>query len=74
MTVPTTTSYRKRRERRRAARESRLIPLDFEQALREMKQQLALIELRRNLLDPSLDDARAVLGITQRILEAQERD
>ena len=73
MMASATTSYRKRRERRRAGRESRLSPLDFERARDQMKQQLALIELRRNLRDPSLD-ARAVLGITQRILEIQKRD
>ncbi|MGH7289161.1 MAG: hypothetical protein ACREI8_14195, partial [Myxococcota bacterium] len=49
-----------------------LMPDDFDRALRRMKAELAITELHRRLLDPSLD-ARAILDITDRIetLQAQ---
>ena len=50
----------------------RLTPHDFDRALRRMKADLAATELRRRLLDPSLD-ARAVLEIAGRIDELQAR-
>jgi hypothetical protein len=46
------------------------MPQDFDRALRRMKAELAIIELRRRLLDPGLD-ARAVLDITDRIQALQ---
>jgi hypothetical protein len=54
----------------RRAPETRLLPHDFDRALRRMKTDLALMDLRRRLLDPHLD-ARAVLEITARIQALQ---
>jgi hypothetical protein len=53
-------------------RESRLMPQDFDRALRRMKTDLALTELKRQLLDPSLD-ARSVLELVAQI-EGLQRD
>jgi hypothetical protein len=46
------------------------MPRDFDRALRRMKAELALTDLRRRLLDPHLD-ARTVLAITARIQALQ---
>jgi hypothetical protein len=54
------------------ASETRLTHYDFDRALRRMKADLAVTELRRRLLDSSLD-ARTVLEITDRIQELQAR-
>lgn len=58
--------------RARPAAEAHLMPQDFDRAIRRMKAELAITELHRRLLDPSLD-ARAILDITDRIetLQAQ---
>jgi hypothetical protein len=52
--------------------ETHLMPQDFDRALRRMKAELAITDLRRRLLDPSLD-ARAVLDITDRVQALQAR-
>lgn len=54
----------------RRAPETHLMPRDFDRALRRMKAELALTDLRRRLLDPHLD-ARTVLAITARIQALQ---
>ncbi len=48
------------------------MPHDFDRALRRMKDDLALTELRRSLLDPTLE-AREVLAISRRIEVIQNR-
>lgn len=48
----------------------RLMPHDFDRALRRMKAELAMTELRRRLLDPGLD-ARTALEVTERVLALQ---
>jgi hypothetical protein len=53
-----------------ATLETRLMPHDFDRALRRMKAELAATELRRRLLDPGLD-ARTVLEIADRIQALQ---
>ena len=52
--------------------QARLMPHDLDRALRRMKAELAMTELRRRLLDPDLD-ARSVLDIAERLqaLQAQ---
>ena len=47
-----------------------LRPDDFDRALRRMKNDLALVALRRQLLQRGLD-APSVLALTQQILELQ---
>ena len=47
-------------------RESRLMPEDFDVALRRMKTDLALTALKRQLMDPHLD-ARGVLDVVAQI-------
>lgn len=54
------------------ARGAQLSPDDFDRALRRMKAELALTELRRLLLDPGLE-ARAVLELSDRIQALQAR-
>jgi hypothetical protein len=49
---------------------TRLMPDDFDRALRRMKAELAVTELRRRLLDPDLG-ARAVLELSDRIAALQ---
>ena len=51
-------------------KDSKLVPDDFDRALRRLKTDLALLDLRRRLLREDLD-ASAVLAITDRILELQ---
>ena len=51
---------------------SQLSPHDFDRALRRMKAELAITELRRRLLDPGLG-ARAILEITDRVLALQKQ-
>ena len=51
---------------------SQLSPRDFDRALRRMKAELAITELRRRLLDPGLE-ARAILEITDRVLTLQKQ-
>ncbi|MGH0031753.1 MAG: hypothetical protein ACQGVC_18350 [Myxococcota bacterium] len=51
--------------------ESHLMPQDFDRALRRMKSDLALTELKRRLLDPSLDAVR-VLEVADRIQRLQD--
>ena len=50
--------------------ETSLMPHDFDRALRRMKAELAATELRRRLLNPSLD-ARTVLELAERIQALQ---
>jgi hypothetical protein len=50
--------------------EARLRPDDFDRALRRMKSDLALLDLRRQLLHRELG-ASEVLALTQQILELQ---
>jgi hypothetical protein len=50
--------------------ESNLVPHDFDVALLRMKTDLALLDLRRELLRENLD-ARSVLALTDRILALQ---
>jgi hypothetical protein len=52
-------------------KDSNLVPEDFDFALRRMKTDLALLDLRRSLLHDELD-APAVLAIAARILELQQ--
>lgn len=51
-------------------REEPLRPDDFDRALRQMKNDLALLGLRRQLLERDLD-AGAVLALTEQILSLQ---
>jgi hypothetical protein len=51
--------------------ESNLLPDDFDFALRRLKTDLALLDLRRELIHKQLD-ARGVLALTDRILELQQ--
>ena len=51
-------------------KDSNLMPGDFDLALRRMKTDLALLDLRRELLREDLD-APTVLALTDRILELQ---
>jgi hypothetical protein len=53
------------------AKESNLVPDDFDHALRRMKNDLALLDLRRQLLREELD-APEVLALTDRILALQQ--
>ena len=53
-------------------RESHLMPQDFDRALRRMKRDLALTELKRQLLDPRLD-AQEVLEVIEQIEALQGR-
>ena len=48
------------------------MPHDIDRALRQMKDDLALTELRRDLLDVSLN-AREILAIVRRIEAIQNR-
>ena len=50
--------------------DSKLMPNDFDCALRRMKNDLALLDLRRTLLRDDLD-ARGVIALTDQILELQ---
>ena len=50
--------------------ESNLAPEDFDHALRRMKTDLALLGLRRELLQPGLD-ARQILSLTEQIVALQ---
>jgi hypothetical protein len=47
-------------------KESPLMPQDFDRALRRMKNDLALIALKRQILDPGLD-AKTVLSLVDQI-------
>jgi hypothetical protein len=51
-------------------KDSKLVPEDFDLALRRMKNDLALLDLRRSLLQADLD-APTVLALADRILELQ---
>ena len=51
-------------------KDSNLVPDDFDRALWRMKTDLALLDLRRQLLREELD-APATLALTSRILELQ---
>jgi hypothetical protein len=51
-------------------KDSNLVPDDFDRALRRMKADLALLDLRRELLRQDLDAPR-VLALTDCILELQ---
>jgi hypothetical protein len=53
-----------------STQDSKLVPNDFDLALRRMKNDLALLDLRRSLLRDPLD-APGVLALTERILELQ---
>ena len=46
------------------------MPQDFDRVLRQMKDDLALTELRRSLLDPSLN-AREILALARQIERIQ---
>ena len=50
--------------------EELLVPEDYDRALRQMKHQLTLLQLRRALLDPRLD-AASVLALSDRIVALQ---
>ena len=52
-------------------KDSNLVPEDFDLALRRMKTDLALLDLRRSLLHDELD-ASSVLAVANRILELQQ--
>lgn len=52
-------------------KESNLVPDDFDLALRCLKTDLALLDLRRELIHKA-HDARVVLALTDRILELQQ--
>ena len=53
-----------------STQDSKLVPHDFDCALRRMKNDLALLDLRRSLLRDDLDGP-GVLALTARILELQ---
>ena len=53
-----------------STKDSKLVPDDFDHALRRMKNDLALIDMRRSLLRDDLD-APGVLALTERILRLQ---
>jgi hypothetical protein len=53
-----------------STQDSKLVPDDFDFALRRMKKDLALLDMRRSLLRDDLD-APGVLALTQQILELQ---
>jgi hypothetical protein len=53
-----------------STKDSKLVPDDFDLALRRMKKDLALLDLRRSLLRDDLDAPR-VLALTDQILELQ---
>ena len=55
---------------RRPTKESPLMPQDFDRALRRMKNDLALIALKRQILDPDLD-AKTVLSLMDQIAGLQ---
>jgi len=48
------------------------MPQDFDRALGRLKKDLALTQLRRAILDPSLD-AASILALTEEILALQEQ-
>jgi hypothetical protein len=52
-------------------KDSNLVPQDFDHALRRMKTDLALLDLRRSLLHDDLD-APSVLALADRILALQQ--
>lgn len=56
----------------RAELESQLVPQDFDRALLRMKKDLALTQLKRCILDPTLD-AASILALTEEILTLQEQ-
>jgi len=53
-----------------STKDSKLVPDDFDLALRRMKKDLALLDMRRSLLRDDLD-APGVLSLTEQILELQ---
>ena len=53
-----------------STKDSKLVPDDFDFALRRMKKDLALLDMRRSLLRDELD-APGVLALTQQILDLQ---
>ena len=53
-----------------STKDSKLVPDDFDLALRRMKTTLALLDMRRSLLRDDLD-APGVLALTEQILELQ---
>jgi hypothetical protein len=53
-------------------KDTKLVPEDFDLALRRMKTDLALLDLRRSLIHDELD-ATSVLALADRILELQSR-
>lgn len=52
-------------------KESNLVPDDFDLALRRLKTDLALLDLRRELIHKPLGP-REVMALTDRILELQQ--
>ena len=48
------------------------MPEDFDRALVRLKKDLALTQLKRCILDPSLDGA-SILALTEEILTLQEQ-
>jgi hypothetical protein len=56
----------------RADLEETLSPEDFDRALLRMKKDLALIRLKRSILDPALDGA-SILAVAEEILALQEQ-
>ena len=56
----------------RADLESLLMPQDFDRALGRLKNDLALTQLKRAILDPTLD-ATSILALTEEILTLQEQ-
>jgi hypothetical protein len=48
------------------------MPQDFDRALLRMKKDLALTQLKRCILDPTLD-AASILALTEEILTLQEQ-
>ena len=53
-----------------STKDSKLVPDDFDLALRRMKKDLALLDMRRSLLRDDLD-APGVLALTEQILDLQ---